>query len=250
MDGTSISRVAERTGFSPSALRFYENAGLITPARTSSGYRRYDEASIATLEFITRAKRLGLSLDEIAELVPLLDQQRCAPVQGRLRDLVADKITDAQQRTADGIALIAQLRQAQSWLEGHTASGACDDRCGCTTDPVTELGRRTAGEPIPASADDRAIVCTLAVDKMPGRLDAWHQTLASGHRCEDIAGGRRIRLPRDTDITSLGQLIADEQGCCPFLTFTLTVAIDEVVLEVTAPPEGLPVVHALVGAHT
>ena len=82
MEGLTISKVAEETGFSPSALRFYEGHGLITPARTRAGYRTYDPASVETLRFIARAKRLGLSLDEIRDLVVLLDDRRCAPVQG------------------------------------------------------------------------------------------------------------------------------------------------------------------------
>jgi len=39
MDGFSISRAAERTGFTPSALRFYEREGLVRPGRTAAGYR-------------------------------------------------------------------------------------------------------------------------------------------------------------------------------------------------------------------
>ena len=83
MEGLTISEVAKETGFSPSALRYYEGHGLITPARTPAGYRNYDAASIETLRFIARAKHLGLSLDEISDLVVLLDDRRCAPVQDR-----------------------------------------------------------------------------------------------------------------------------------------------------------------------
>jgi DNA-binding transcriptional MerR regulator len=52
-------------------LRFYEGAGLITAARTAAGYRTYDAASIETLRFIARAKRLGLSSTTSATLSPL-----------------------------------------------------------------------------------------------------------------------------------------------------------------------------------
>jgi len=60
--GLTISKVAAETGFSPSALRFSECHGLISPARTPAGYRSYDAASVETLRSIARAKRLGLSL--------------------------------------------------------------------------------------------------------------------------------------------------------------------------------------------
>ena len=68
MDGCTISEAAERTGFSPSALRFYEQHGLVRPARTASGYRSYGDADLERLGFIGRAKGFGLSLDEITEL--------------------------------------------------------------------------------------------------------------------------------------------------------------------------------------
>ena len=89
---TTISEVAQRTGFTASALRFYEAAGLVSPARTPAGYRDYREADILALRFIGRAKRLGLTLEEIAEIVPLLDAQRCEPVQDQLRSFVLEKI--------------------------------------------------------------------------------------------------------------------------------------------------------------
>src|SRR5215467_13846312 len=69
MDGYSISRTAERTGFTISALRFYEREGLVRPARTEAGYRCYTEGDVAALRFIARAKSLGLALDQVAELV-------------------------------------------------------------------------------------------------------------------------------------------------------------------------------------
>ena len=50
-------------------VRYYERRGLLAePARTSSGYRMYDEQHVWRLEFIARAKRLGFTLAEIAEL--------------------------------------------------------------------------------------------------------------------------------------------------------------------------------------
>jgi MerR family transcriptional regulator, copper efflux regulator len=88
MDGYSISQTAQRTGFPPSTLRFYEQAGLVNPDRTPAGYRSYDDHHLELLAFIGRAKGFGLSLDEITDVLSLLDQDRCAPVQDRLRDLV------------------------------------------------------------------------------------------------------------------------------------------------------------------
>ena len=136
MTGYLISEVAQRTGFSTSALRFYEQSGLVRPGRTEAGYRRYDDDHLDTLAFIARAKGLGLSLEEITELLGLLGQDRCAPVQHRLKDLVADRIADADRRITELTLLATELRRVAASLEEHTPDGPCDDSCGCTS-PTT-----------------------------------------------------------------------------------------------------------------
>lgn len=134
MDGYSISQVAERTGFPPTTLRFYEQSGLVRPARTTAGYRCYDDTHIELLAFIGRAKGFGLSLEEITELLSLLDGDECAPVQGRLRDLIDTKIADAHAKIAELQAFTGELERFADTLEVHTPDGPCDDACGCTTD--------------------------------------------------------------------------------------------------------------------
>ena len=134
MDGYSISQVAERTGFPPTTLRFYEQSGLVRPARTTAGYRCYDDTHIELLAFIGRAKGFGLSLEEITELLSLLDGDECAPVQGRLRDLIDTKIADAHAKIAELQAFTGELERFADTLEVHTPDGPCDDTCGCTTD--------------------------------------------------------------------------------------------------------------------
>jgi MerR family transcriptional regulator, copper efflux regulator len=131
-----IAQVAEQTGFSPSALRFYDEAGLVTPSRTESGYREYDNRSVETLRFVARAKRFGLSLMEISELVELLQAERCAPVHRQLNALVADKIADAEHRIVELNAFIDDLRVAGTALGAPAPDGPCDDRCGCSMDSV------------------------------------------------------------------------------------------------------------------
>ena len=281
MGTTTIASVAEATGFTASALRFYENAGLVSPERTPAGYRTYSDDDVTTLRFIARAKRLGLSLDEIAELIPLLDARRCEPVQDRLRAFVHDKVTQTQDQIADLITFVGQLEAVTTRLSEHTPDGACDEQCGCTTDPV---GRPCAGESDSDScgpgADHAApllggpprktptrgnhwvaatiepvrtrsvpIVCTLGADAVEGRVAAWEAALNGGKR-QAISGGVRVRLPRAADIAGLAQLIAAEQTCCSFFSFTLDVTSDAVDLAVTAPADALDLVHALVGDPT
>ncbi|HVL77152.1 MAG TPA: redox-sensitive transcriptional activator SoxR [Noviherbaspirillum sp.] len=61
----TISEVARRSGVPASALRFYEQRGLIESERAGSGHRRYPRAVLRRLAFIVFAQRIGLSLDEI-----------------------------------------------------------------------------------------------------------------------------------------------------------------------------------------
>ena len=64
-DVLTIGEVAERSGVATSALRFYEEHGLIHSERTDSGHRRYPRAVIRRVAFIVFAQRIGLSLEEI-----------------------------------------------------------------------------------------------------------------------------------------------------------------------------------------
>jgi DNA-binding transcriptional MerR regulator len=249
MEGLTIARAAEETGFTPSALRFYEAQGLLTPARTAAGYRTYDTASIETLRFIARAKRLGLSLDDISDLVALLDDRRCEPVQDRLRALLAGKLADAHEQIATLMAFTAQLQQAAARLGTHTPDGPCDRDCGCTTD--TSLGAAVAPVRLtatPAHDGEVAIACTLRPGEVHQRVADWQQALRDVTAREAIAGGVRLHLPRHVAIAPLASLIEAEQTCCQFFTFTLTVGRGAISLDVTGPADAEDVVHALVGA--
>lgn len=64
-DLLSIGDIARRTGLSVSAIRFYEDKGLIEPLRTAGNQRRYLRADIRRVSFILIAQRLGLALAEI-----------------------------------------------------------------------------------------------------------------------------------------------------------------------------------------
>jgi len=68
----TIGEVARRSGVAASALRFYEERGLITSERAGSGHRRYPRPVLRRIAFIVFAQRIGLTLDEIgAELAGL-----------------------------------------------------------------------------------------------------------------------------------------------------------------------------------
>ena len=72
----TIGEVAERSGVATSALRFYEERGLITSFRAGSGHRRYPRPVLRRIAFVVFAQRVGLTLEEIAtELAKLPDDR-------------------------------------------------------------------------------------------------------------------------------------------------------------------------------
>lgn len=81
-----IGELAKKGGVTTDTLRFYEKNGLIQPVgRSDSGYRIYSENSLEQVQFILNSKRLGLSLDEIRELLEIrleATQHSCAEVKG------------------------------------------------------------------------------------------------------------------------------------------------------------------------
>jgi MerR family copper efflux transcriptional regulator len=215
-----IAEVAERTGFSPATLRYYEELELLpAPARTPAGYRAYDESVLDRLAFIARAKRLGCTLEEVADLMPQWDGGRCAPVQSRLRELAATKLDDTRARTAELAAFAADLERILAGLGSHTPDGPCDRECGCVSEPVA---------------------CTLDPADLPGRLQEWRDVTAHVTARTAIEGGIRLHLDAGTPLGDLAALMVAEQSCCSFFAFTLTVDARGVALEVRGPAEALP----------
>ena len=76
MSGLTIGQVAQRTGAATSALRYWEELGLIGSERTTGNQRRYERATIRRVSFIRAAQRVGLSLDEIGAALAMLPDGR------------------------------------------------------------------------------------------------------------------------------------------------------------------------------
>jgi MerR family redox-sensitive transcriptional activator SoxR len=90
----TIGEVARRSGVAASALRFYEERGLVTSERAGSGHRRYPRPVLRRIAFIVFAQRIGLSLDEIGAELARLPPDR-APTRrdwSRLSRAWADRI--------------------------------------------------------------------------------------------------------------------------------------------------------------
>lgn len=98
-----IGQIAKQAGVHVETIRFYERKGLIQqPLRRTGGYREYPQETIVRIRFIKRAKKLGFSLPEIAELLALKANPKatCADVKKRTEDKISaihERMTDLQK---------------------------------------------------------------------------------------------------------------------------------------------------------
>jgi DNA-binding transcriptional MerR regulator len=129
-DGMRIGELAARFGLNPKTIRYYEEIDLLPrAARLDSGYRLYDEQDAERLGFIRRAKTLGLSLDEIRDILSV--QAEGEPPCGQVLDLLDLKISAIDQRMAELQAFRADLATLRvAWTDEDTrvrrvATSAC-----------------------------------------------------------------------------------------------------------------------------
>lgn len=135
----NIGAAAKASGVSAKMIRYYEEIGLIDPAaRTDAGYRVYTEKEIHTLRFIRRARDLGFSVDEIADLLALWrDRSRRS---ADVKRLALDHIAALERKIAELEAMAATLRHLASCCAG-------DDRPDCPILEDIEAGPPSARAP-------------------------------------------------------------------------------------------------------
>jgi MerR family transcriptional regulator, Zn(II)-responsive regulator of zntA len=105
-----IGELAERTGVSTKALRFYEEQGILpAPSRTSAGYRDYAPTAVDRVGFVRNAQTAGLTLAQIRQVLAVRDdgQAPCRHVAG----FVDERLAQVDQRLEE---LTATRRQLQA----------------------------------------------------------------------------------------------------------------------------------------
>ena len=117
-----IGELAKATGLTAKTIRFYEVQGIIPdPPRTNSGYRTYGDSDVVRLEFVLKAKRLGLSLGEIKGVLRLHD--RSEPTCLHVRSLLEEKVAQVEAAIRDLASFKEELQ-----LLGDRATGIMDCR--------------------------------------------------------------------------------------------------------------------------
>ena len=136
-EALTIGEVAARSGVATSALRFYEDQGLIRAQRTDSGHRRYPRAVIRLVAFIVFAQKVGLSLEEIRTVLAKLPNNR-APDRADWARLSVNWKKRIQQR-------IAELQRLEIGLTECIGCGCLSlDRCQLAN-PGDRAARRGMG---------------------------------------------------------------------------------------------------------
>lgn len=123
-----IGELAKKTGVTTDTLRFYEKNQLIHPTgRSDSGYRLYSETSFEQVQFILNAKRLGLSLDEIRELLDIkleANQHSCAEVKA----ITSTKLTLIDEKIRE----LTKIRKALKKINDACCGHQNDDASHCS----------------------------------------------------------------------------------------------------------------------
>ncbi len=121
-----ISELADQVGVPVSTVRYYERVGLLAePARTGSGYREYDDDSATRLLFVARARKLGLTCEQIVELLPVWDGTHCTSTRDEVARLIEDKLTEIAARIHDLTVFAEQLDSVHAILDAAPAPHAC-----------------------------------------------------------------------------------------------------------------------------
>jgi len=148
-----IGELAEQLGVTTKTIRFYERIGLLPePPRTPSGYRSYEEVDAERLVFIKTAQRLGLSLDEIKEIIAFRDrgQQPC----GYVAEVLQRQVQDLDGRIREMRALRDELRQ----LQARAARGVTAESRFCGVIEHPHLRRAAVERPLTGvNGSDRSL---------------------------------------------------------------------------------------------
>ncbi len=133
----SIGQIAKRTGLAVSAIRFYEEKGLIRPGRNAAGQRRYQRADIRRLSFVMISQQLGFALADIAALLRSLPDDR-PPTK-------ADWARISRRFRADIDARIDALSALRDRLDGCIGCGCLSLKTCALYNPADRAGARGTG---------------------------------------------------------------------------------------------------------
>ena len=118
----NIGDVAARSGVPPKTIRYYEDIGLVQPARSGNGYRTFRESDVHKLKFLGRARALGFSIENCRALLALWEDDRRASIE--VKQIAAGHLDEIDRR-------IVELREMRRTLADLVEACAGDQRPDC-----------------------------------------------------------------------------------------------------------------------
>src|SRR5215469_7322692 len=174
----TISEVARRVGLRPSAIRYYEQIGVLGPAQRVSGQRRYDEAALYRMAVLQRARQIGFTLSEIRHL--FFGFRNSTPPSERWKKLSQRKLAELER-------LVSGIKAMQLVLQGQ-------GKCGCAS--LEECGKGLLRSECGDATVDRDPRIIAATDKS---LDIWNLTpIGCRRRTPDMWSSLSLRDKRAT----------------------------------------------------
>ena len=123
MQTMTIGRLAKESGVGIDTVRLYEREGLLPkPSRTPSGYRLYSAREIDRVRFIRRAKALGFSLEEVAELLKL---NAARGSRSTVKSLAQRRLSDLNRKIAELTAIRDALGDLVEHCSGDGPVAGC-----------------------------------------------------------------------------------------------------------------------------
>lgn len=118
----NIGEASDATGLPAKTIRYYEDIGLLKPARAANGYRDYDDKDVHRLAFIQRSRSLGFTIDECRSLLSLYEDKERAS--SDVKTLALEKIQEIDRKLKE----LKSLRNTLKALADHCHG---DDRPEC-----------------------------------------------------------------------------------------------------------------------
>ncbi len=134
-----ISELAHKVGVPVSTVRYYERIGLLTePARTGSGYREYADSSATELLFVARARKLGLTCEQIVELLPIWGGTNCTSTHDEVARLINEKRDEIAARIKELETFSDQLDSVRTILQSSPPPHVCRTDLTCCVPPGSD----------------------------------------------------------------------------------------------------------------
>lgn len=128
----TIGKASKLLSVNPRTLRFYEQIGLVRPtSRSENGYRLYSPQDVERLMFVSRAKKLGLTLNEIGSVLSLTEEGLCYSVKTQVGELLSRKISEIDNNIREMEQLKKEFAEFRIYLQEKEPPLTIPAKCSC-----------------------------------------------------------------------------------------------------------------------